>query len=550
MDIRLVKRFLICSTFIVIGALLYVGYDNQKELARSIAMLNNMIKQDHGSKKNIKVVEKVVSLQPWAAVQAQAKDTVVQIIAQTAEINLLKPYETPRQGGGFGSGFFISDKGEVVTNMHVVDQAQSVWIKIPSLGKAIIPAEVIGKAPERDLALLRITEKGMKIIEHEMQTTTIPFLKLGDSDLVNRADEVLALGYPLGQASLKSTSGVVSGREHIGGKHLIQISSPINPGSSGGPALNVNGEVMGITVAGVVSAQNVGYIIPVNELKMICNDLRTKKLLRRPFLGVLVGNGSYDLAKHLGNPVPSGCYVIEVHPNGPLAKSGVQAGDMIYEVNGLPIDEYGDLKVPWSEEKLSFMDFISRWEEGQEITLLIYRNGKKKTVSFKFDQVDFAPVKKIIVGEDPLDYEIFGGMLFQPINLNLIQQLIGNAPSLIKYAEFKNQMDPALIVSHVMPSSLVDRLVVIQPGAIITEINDQKIINMKDLRAVLKKAVKNKRIVFKTSDGALFVLNSKRVLKDEERLSKTYHYPLSSFIQELRNSHLQENEEFEQTVTQ
>lgn len=536
MDMRFVKKLLICSAIFVFGCLLYVGYENQKELSRSVTTMSAMLKQEYKPKSEVKVIEKMVSGQPWAHVQTQAKDTVVQIIAQTAEINLLKPYETPSQGGGFGSGFFISDKGEIVTNMHVVNQAQSIWIKIPSMGKAIIPVKVLGKAPERDLALLQITDEGKEVIKRVLGIDKFPFLKLGDSDLVNRADEVLALGYPLGQASLKSTSGVVSGREHLGGKYLIQISSPINPGSSGGPALNLDGEVIGVSVAGIVSAQNVGYIIPVNELKMICNDLRTKKLLRRPFLGVLVGNGSYDLAKHLGNPVPSGCYVIEVHPNGPLAKSGVKSGDMIYEVNGLPIDEYGDLKVPWSEEKLSFMDYITRWEEGQDITLLIYRDGKQKNISFKFNYVDDAPVKKIIVGEDSLDYEIFGGMLFQPLNLNLVQTLIGNAPSLIKYAEFKHQMKPALIVTHIMPSSLVDRLVVIQPGVIIDEINGTKVANMQELRNELKKATKEKRVVFKTSEGALFVVNSKEVLKDEQRLSATYHYPLSPFIQDLRKN--------------
>ncbi|MFT6765440.1 MAG: serine protease Do [Alteromonas naphthalenivorans] len=536
MNMRFVKQVLILSVVFIMGSLLYVGYENQKELAQSVATMSAMLKQDFKPKSEVKIIEKMVSAQPWGHVQTKAKDTVVQIIAQTAEVNLLKPYETPRQGGGFGSGFFISDTGEIITNMHVIDQAQSVWIKIPSMGKAIIPAEVIGKAPERDLALLKITDQGKEIIKRELNIEKFSFLKLGDSDLVSRADEVLALGYPLGQASLKSTSGVVSGREHLGGKHLIQISSPINPGSSGGPVLDLNGDVIGIAVAGVVSAQNVGYIIPVNELTLVLNGLRTKKLLRRPFLGVLVGNGSYDLAKHLGNPVPSGCYVIDVHPNGPLAKSGVKGGDMIYEVNGLPIDEYGDLKVPWSEEKLSFMDYIARWEEGKDITLLIYRDGKRKDSKFKFNYIDNAPVKKVIVGEDSLDYEIFGGMLFQPLNLNLVQTLISNAPSLIKYAEFKNQMDPALIVTHVMPSSLVDRMVVIQPGAIIDEVNGTKVTNMKELRSELKKSVKKKRVVFKTSDGAVFVINSKAALSDEQRLSKTYHYPLSEFIQELRKS--------------
>ena len=95
-------------------------------------------------------------------------------------------------------------------------------------------------------------------------------------------------------------------------------------------------------------------------------------------------------------------------------------------------------------------------------------------------------------------------------------------------------MDPALIVTHVMPSSLVDRLVVIQPGAIISEVNGAKVTTMKELRQELKKAVGKKRVVFKTSDGALFVVNSKEALQDEERLSRTYHYPLSPFINELK----------------
>ena len=242
------------------------------------------------------------------------------------------------------------------------------------------------------------------------------------------------------------------------------------------------------------------------------------------------------LARHFNNPVPSGCYVIEVHPNGPLAKAGVVAGDMIYEINDLVIDQYGDMKVPWSEEKLSFMDYISRWEEGKKVSVLLYRNGKKKKISFTFSQVDLAPVRKIIVGEDKLDYEIFGGMLFQPINLNLIQMLLSNAPALIKYAEFKNQMESALIVTHIMPSSLTDRLVVIGPGAIITEVNGTKVNTMKDLRSALEKAIQHKRITFKTVDGALFVLNVKNTLEDEARLAKTYHYSLSPFIQKLRNS--------------
>ena len=117
---------------------------------------------------------------------------------------------------------------------------------------------------------------------------SIPFLPLGDSDLIHRSDEVLALGYPLGQQSLKSTTGVISGRE----QHLIQMSAAINPGNSGGPSLNTKGEVIGINSAGIPAAQNVGYMIPINDLKIVLADLYKVKLLRKPFLGVLFNNAT------------------------------------------------------------------------------------------------------------------------------------------------------------------------------------------------------------------------------------------------------------------
>lgn len=535
---HIIKQLAISALFLIVGAGLYISLSNQKELYQSLATVHALLKEHKSQKKETtQVVERVVAAQPWSDVQKLANDTVVQIIAQTAEINLLKPYETPRQGGGFGSGFFISNKGEIITNVHVVDQAQAVWIKIPSLGKAILPVKIVGKAPERDLALLQITEEGFTILERELGHRNTPFLQLGDSDLVHRADEVLALGYPLGQSSLKSTSGVVSGREDLGGKHYIQISSPINPGSSGGPSLNNVGQVIGITVAGIVSAQNVGYIIPVNELKMILEDLKTKKLLRRPFLGVLIGNASYDLAKYLGNPVPSGCYVIDTHPYGPLAKAGIKKGDMLYEINGLTIDEFGDLRVPWSEEKIAFTDYIARLKEGQNVTVKAYRKGKEINISFAFDTLDLAPIRKIIIGEDPLDYEIFGGMLFQPLNLNLVQALVQNNPHLIKYADFKNQSESAIVITHIMPSSIVDRLVVVQPGAIISKVDNTPVKTMDELRSALKKALHKKRIVFETDEGALFVVHTHNTLTDESRLAHVYHYRLSPFIEELVAHH-------------
>lgn len=209
---------------------------------------------------------------------------------------------------------------------------------------------------------------------------------------------------------MKSTTGVISGHE----RHYIQMSAPINPGSSGGPLLNSKGEVIGINSAGIMEAQNVGYAIPINDLKLVLSELYTTPLLRKPFLGVFFNNGSVELTEYLGNPLPGGCYVVGVLPGSTLDKAGVQRGDMIYEINGHPIDLFGEMKVPWSEDKLSIIDFVGRLPVGQELKLVLYRKGKRMELAVQFNMAVQPAVRKIYPGYDEIDYEIFGGMVVMP----------------------------------------------------------------------------------------------------------------------------------------
>ncbi len=529
--------FALVTTGLILA--LYMVLKNQQELAQSYVLLHAGIhERSQVQAGEVKVIEKIHTQQPWAAVQEKARDTVVQVISQTAEVNILQPFRTPQQRMSAGSAFFINEEGELITNAHVIDEAQAIWIKIPSLGKVIIDCEVVGKSPERDLALLRPTKEGLEVIKKSLRK--IPFLPLGNSDEVHRVDEVLTLGYPLGQSSLKSTAGVVSGREHINGQHSIQVDSPINPGSSGGPALNFAGEVIGISYSGIMSAQSVGYIIPINELKLVLNDLRSNRLLRKPFLGVIFNHGSADLAQYLGNPEPAGCYVVDVYQGSPLAKAGIKSGDMIYEINGYRIDEYGDLSVSWHEDKLSVIDYISRLRVGEPISMVFYRKGTKHTVKFNFDHTDLAPVKKIFPGEDVIDYEVFGGMLVQPLTLNHVMALVNNAPSLAKYIDFKNQMEPVLVVTHIVPNSQMQRLDLLREGAIIAEVNNKQVKTLVDFRAAVKEAVqsahagKTKSLIsFKTSDGVFFVLNIEKIIRDEPKLASLYQYPVSPCMKNL-----------------
>lgn len=461
----------------------------------------------------------------WSSLQSKVKDTVVQVFSQVAAIDLLQPYKTPAQGQATGTGFFINADGEIVTNAHVVDQARAIWIQIPSLGKQQIDVEIVGVSPERDLALLRVKPEGLKILRDELGE--IPFLTLGDSDLVHRADEIMTLGYPLGQQGLKSTTGVVSGRE----QHLIQISAPINPGNSGGPSVNLNAEVIGINTSYIPDAQNVGYIIPINELKIILDDLHKVRLLRKPFLGVVFNQSSSAVAELLGNPQPGGLYVVEVYKDSPLHKAGVQKRDMIYEVNGHRLDIYGEL--PWDEEKISIVDYVSQLKLGQEVRIVVYRSGKRKEFTFSFDQSELLPIRKIYPGYEKIDYEIVAGMVVQPLVTNHLPMLVNVAPGLTKYAEMKYQVEPALIITHVFPDSQALRSRSLSPGGILEEVNGVKVKTLDDLRTALFKSIASGNVTIETADSIFVVFPLKKVLEEEKALSKAYFYSSTPGIKAL-----------------
>lgn len=530
---------LVCLT---LGKLGQTVLDRQKKLEQKIDTIFN---NPSSLATNIDVnqapvtVERVVSTsQIWRPIQERVKDTVVQVFAQIAEVDLLQPYKAPHQGTATGSGFFINESGDLITNAHVVDQARSVWVQIPSLGKRIIDVDVLSVSPERDLALLRVKPEGMEIIKSIIGS--IAYLPLGDSDLIHRSDEILALGYPLGQQSLKSTTGVISGRE----QHLIQMSAALNGGNSGGPSLNCKGEVIGINAANIPSAQNIGYIIPINDLKIVLDDLYKVNLLRKPFLGVLFNNATDHLTEFLGNPAPGGCYVVEVVSGSTLDKAGVKSGDMIYEINGNRLDIFGEMAVSWSEDKISIIDYVTRLSIGDDLNLVAYRNGKRKEMTVKFSQSALPAIRRIYPGYEKIDYEVFGGMVVMPLTLNHIHALGATASGLAKFAELKNQSTPKLIITHIFPSSQMYRARSVTVGATINELNGMEVHTLDDFRKAIKSHATDKFLtmrvsdhVARASDNVLVTLPFDKVLQEERKLAFDYKYPLSSIAQDLLKAH-------------
>jgi serine protease Do len=489
------------------------------------------------------VVEKIVSSgQLWRPVQELVRDTVVQVFSHISATDLLRPYVPPAQGSSTGSGFFINDQGDLVTNAHVVNQAESIWIQIPSLGKRIIDVDFVGFCPERDLALLRVRPEGLEIIRRELGA--IPYLLLGDSDLVLRSDEVLALGYPLGQQMLKSTTGVVSGREQMRVQTFIQTTAPINPGNSGGPLVNAAGEVIGINSSIVPDAQNIGYAIPVNELKTILADLGHIPLLRKPFLGIVFSSATESLVEYLGNPSPGGCYVVEVVPDSTLDKAGVERGDMIYSLNGYAVDRFGEMNVPWSEDKIGLADLVNRLSIGDTVSSVLYRRGERIECSVIFDYASQPAVRRVYPGYEPIDYEIFGGMVVMELTRNHIEALKERATGLAKYLELRNQAEPVLLVTHIFSNSQLYRSHMFSLGTTLNEVNGMKVCTLADFRNAIQKGAGNPFLtmlasdnVARSSDHIFVALPMQQLLVEETQLSKAFRYPLTALSQELLRVH-------------
>jgi serine protease Do len=477
----------------------------------------------------------------WRSVQEKARDTVVQIFVQANSFNWLQPFKSPDPKKIYGTGFFIDKEGHIVTNFHVAEDEVGIKIQIPSFGKEQFSATVVGVCPDRDLALLQLTDESRKKIHDKLGH--IPYLELGDSDTIVRTQEILALGYPLGQEKLKSTHGIVSGREIVWGESYIQITAPLNPGNSGGPSLNNQGVVIGLNTARMKTAQNIGYIIPINDIKSVIQALRHVRLFRSPLLGGEFNYATPAMTQYLNNPQPGGLYISRVYKDTLFEKFGVQEGDMIYSINGNRLDLYGETNVTWNEDKVPIIALLNRFELGQNITIELYRNGKKHTVNFKFENLHDLPIRRLYPPYEKIDYEIIGGMVVMPLTINHIEKFDAIdatvTKDLIKYEKRENQYKPRLLVTHIFPTSQAQEARCIGPGDLIKEVNGQRVATLDDLRNALKASTQQglykNFVTIKTNDRKFMVLNLNQILDDEDLISEKYLYKKTGLFQVLKN---------------
>ena len=272
--------------------------------------------------------------------------------------NMPRDFKQP----SLGSGFIIDPEGYVVTNNHVIEDADQIKVKLDDDKE--FEAEVVGRDPNTDLALLKIESK-----------QDLPVIAMGDSDKLKIGQWVVAIGSPFG-LERTVTAGIVSAKGRVIGSgpydDFIQTDASINPGNSGGPLLNMKGEVVGINTAIIASGTGIGFAIPINLAHGIIAQLKSEGEVTRGWLGVAIQDLTAEMAEYYGLKDRKGVLVADVFEGDPAEKAGIQAKDIIIEVN--------DEKIETSRQLTAM---IAGLKVGETARVKVFRDGKSKTFAVK-----------------------------------------------------------------------------------------------------------------------------------------------------------------------
>jgi serine protease Do len=258
-----------------------------------------------------------------------------------------------------GSGVVMESQGVILTNTHVVANADEVLVRLADGNE--MPAKSILTDPLGDVAVLRVTPD-----------SPLPTAKLGDSEALEVGEWVIAIGSPF-ELETTVSAGIISGKgrgiERIKRGRLIQTDAAINPGNSGGPLVNLDGEVVGINTAIATSNggyQGIGFAIPVNRAKWIARELLDHGAVRRAYLGIKIGELEAEAARKIKLPPRSGVWVEGIVSGGPADEAGMKYGDVIVTFDNRPVKVPGDLQ-----------DVVETKAIGSKQTLEIVRQSKK-----------------------------------------------------------------------------------------------------------------------------------------------------------------------------
>lgn len=332
---------------------------------------------------------------PAADVYERNSASVVQIISLAVVAAPGGPMERPR---GTGSGFVLDDSGHIVTNNHVIEDASHLTVTFSTQQNAMVPATLVGRDPDNDLAVIRVDPEATSNAGHSVRNLLKP-VTLGDSDHVIIGEDAIAMGSPLG-LPLSVTAGIVSALrtpgdeatsslELLGG--AIQTDAAINPGNSGGPLFNATGELIGVNTA-ILSTSGgnigVGFAIPANVVKRVAPELIEHGCYRHPLIGIAgipLALFSQAARRQLGIPPDQTGLLVQESSAG-AQQAGIRAGSQVVNLGGVPVRVGGDIVVAVDGRELKSGGDLRVYIEntrrvGDAITVTILRDGQRQDIS-------------------------------------------------------------------------------------------------------------------------------------------------------------------------
>ena len=359
---------------------------------------------------------------------------------------------------GLGSGVVVTGDGYILTNYHVVEGADAIHVDLND-GRTF-DAKVIGTDKPSDLALVKVT------------ATNLPTAPLGNSDVAQVGDVVLAIGNPLGVGQTV-TSGIVSAKGRSTGsgdgernyQDFLQTDAAINHGNSGGALVNTRGEVIGINaemLSPVDANIGIGFAIPSNMARHVMDDLRKDGHVRRAQLGVMVQPVTSDLAESLGLKHVGGAIIGSISPDSAAERAGLKRGDVIQSFNGQPVNDINSLR-----------NRVAEAQPGAAATVVVIRDGAEKTVSVKLDEAEVSTSARN--SEAPAADQASLGIGVEP------------GPK-------------GLVITQVNPDSRAADAG-LQQGDIIQEVNRQPVKTVEDLRAAVRKTTDRPVLLLVERDG-------------------------------------------------
>ncbi|MDE3735746.1 DegQ family serine endoprotease [Metapseudomonas resinovorans] len=364
-----------------------------------------------------------------------------------------------REAQSLGSGFIISRDGYVLTNNHVVADADEIIVRLSD--RSELEAKLIGADPRTDVALLKVEGKDL------------PIVKIGKSDELKVGSWVLAIGSPFG-FDHSVTAGIVSakGRSLPNENYVpfIQTDVAINPGNSGGPLFNLDGEVVGINSQIFTRSggfMGLSFAIPIDVAMSVADQLKSEGKVNRGWLGVVIQEVNKDLAESFGLDKPAGALVAQVQEGGPAAKGGLQVGDVILSMNGQPIVVSADLP-----------HLVGNLKPGSKIRLEVVRGGSRKTLD-------------MAIGALPEDGEEMAAATGDGVERN-INRLGVSVVELTDEQKKALDIQGGVVIKEVQdgPAAMMG----LRPGDVITHLNNQAITSAKAFTQVAKELPKNRSV--------------------------------------------------------